>query len=466
MSEQHPRVQQILAGPRGPGTAAFFDFDGTIVDGYSVGAIYQERLRNLEMSPMELLQLVVASAQSSLDEQQFTDMATRAARSWEGREERDLMEMGRRLLVQRIGETLFLDAWEVVKAHQRMGHTVVVASAASRFQVEPLAEDLGVEHVLCTRFETVDGMLTGRLDGAPLWGARKAEAVVAFAEEHDLDLSQAHAYGNGEEDIAFLQTVGHPHAVNPQGRLKRHAEEHGWDVVRFEGRGRPDPFQLARSLATYATIAAAGGLGLGVSVVNRDRRQGVDVASGLMGDLSLAVAGVDLDVRGTEHLWSHRPAVFLFNHQSGIDMPVMAKLVRERFTGVAKAELKRLPVFGQLFRWADVAFVDRSNSAKAREALAPVVEKLRQGISIIIAPEGTRSPTPALGRFKKGAFHLAMQAEVPIVPVVSPGTIDVVVHPPIDVSAWTVDELDERVAEVHQLYVDTLTDWPRHTEAG
>ena len=228
-------------------------------------------------------------------------------------------------------------------------------------------------------------------------------------------------------------------------------------------------------------MAASGAAGLAVSVLNWDRRQGIDIASGLIGDLSLAVAGVDVDVQGAEHLWSNRPAVFIFNHQSSVDMPVLMKLLRERFTGVAKSELRNAPGFGPAFRWADVAFVDRGDTTQAKAALAPVVEKLRNGISIIIAPEGTRSPTPRLGRFKKGAFHIAMQAEVPVVPIVirnageiawrnslvaRSGTIDIVVHSPISVEDWSVDDLSARVDGVRRLFIDTLRHWPASTPAS
>jgi len=105
-----------------------------------------------------------------------------------------------------------------------------------------------------------------------------------------------------------------------------------------------------------------------------------------------------------------------------------------------------------------------------------VVEKLRDGVSVVIAPEGTRSATPRLGPFKKGAFHIAMQAGVPLVPivlrntgdllwkesfVVRPGKVDVAVLPPVYVDGWKVQDLDRRVAEVRQLYLDTLASWPR-----
>jgi putative phosphoserine phosphatase/1-acylglycerol-3-phosphate O-acyltransferase len=107
--------------------------------------------------------------------------------------------------------------------------------------------------------------------------------------------------------------------------------------------------------------------------------------------------------------------------------------------------------------------------------LQPAVDRLKSGTSIAIAPEGTRSPTPRLNRFKKGAFHLAMQAGVPLVPVVirnagdvmwrgslviRPGTIDVTVLEPIPTSSWKVSELDERIAKIHAQFERTLEDWP------
>jgi putative phosphoserine phosphatase / 1-acylglycerol-3-phosphate O-acyltransferase len=100
---------------------------------------------------------------------------------------------------------------------------------------------------------------------------------------------------------------------------------------------------------------------------------------------------------------------------------------------------------------------------------------VREGYSIAISPEGTRSPTPTVGPFKKGAFHMAMQAGVPIVPLVirnagellwrgskvmRSGTVDIHVLEPISVADWTADTLTERVNEVRDLFVRTLEDWP------
>jgi putative phosphoserine phosphatase/1-acylglycerol-3-phosphate O-acyltransferase len=192
-------------------------------------------------------------------------------------------------------------------------------------------------------------------------------------------------------------------------------------------------------------------------------------------DAGLTLAGIKLNVTGQEHLWSHRPAVFIFNHQSWLDGMIVMKLLREDVTAVAKKEVSRQPVMGQIAWLMNMAFVDRGNTEQARAALTPVVERISEGYSLAISPEGTRSPTPRVGRFKKGAFHMALQAGVPIVPIVirnagqllwrgstvmRKGTVDIRVLPPIDVNAWTVENLGTHVDDVREQFVDTLAEWP------
>jgi putative phosphoserine phosphatase/1-acylglycerol-3-phosphate O-acyltransferase len=123
----------------------------------------------------------------------------------------------------------------------------------------------------------------------------------------------------------------------------------------------------------------------------------------------------------------------------------------------------------------DIAFIDRADSAKAVNAMHEVEKLAAQGLSIIVAPEGTRLDTHEVGPFKKGAFVMAMSAGIPIVPIVirnaddiagrdsltvQRGVIDIAVLPPIDVSAWTRAELTERIDEVRAAYLDLLADWP------
>jgi putative phosphoserine phosphatase/1-acylglycerol-3-phosphate O-acyltransferase len=266
--------------------------------------------------------------------------------------------------------------------------------------------------------------------------------------------------------------------VDPESTLARVARDRGWPVLRPDPRpSRPGLLNVARTAGFYGAMGAAAYTGAALGLLNRSRDVFLEVAGGVGSDLGLAVAGIRVDVVfGQEHLWSSRPCVFVFNHQSKLDAIVMMKLLRGGFTGVAKQEAKNVPLFGPMFQIAGVAVIDRADNRKARAAMAPAVAKVRdEGLSLVIAPEGTRSATPRLGRFKKGPFHIAMQAEVPMVPIVMrnvgevmwrgsqtlrPGRIEVVVLPPVDTSAWSADTVSDHVAEVRGMFLDTLNHWP------
>jgi putative phosphoserine phosphatase/1-acylglycerol-3-phosphate O-acyltransferase len=185
--------------------------------------------------------------------------------------------------------------------------------------------------------------------------------------------------------------------------------------------------------------------------------------------------GINLNVNGEENLTAKRPAVFLFNHRNQVDPFIAGRLISDNFTSVGKKELEKDPLMGTVGRVLDAAFIDRDDPKAAVEGLRKIEELARKGISVLIAPEGTRLDTTEVGEFKKGPFRIAMAAGIPLVPIVirnaeviaernsstfNPGTVDVAVFPPIFVDDWTTENLSERIAEVRQLYLDTLKDWP------
>jgi HAD superfamily hydrolase (TIGR01490 family) len=467
-------IADAEAGPAGPRVGAFFDFDGTLIDGYSLSVFARHHLRSLQIAPADLGRMLLTGLRGVTTEEDFERFTVLGMRAWAGRSEDELTELGERLFVQVISGSLYPEAWRLVEAHSRAGHTVVLASSATRFQVEPAARAMGVKYILVSPVEMEDGICTGRPGGPLLWRGGKATAVRAFASEHDIDLPESYAYSNGHEDVPFLRTVGRPRALNPSRDLEAAARHSGWPVARFRSRGRPGARDIARTAAGLAGMIGGFTTGAALGAVTGSRREAVDLGTTLAGELGSVLAGVRLDVRGAEHL-ADRPAVFLFNHQSQLDVLILAKLLRGGFTGVAKKELANSPGFGLMFRLADVAFVDRHDTAQARKALQPAVQKLRDGISLAIAPEGTRSATPALGPFKKGAFHVAMQAGVPIVPIVirnsgelmwrgattiHAGTVQVAVLPPVSTTGWVAAELDKHVHQVRGQYLATLANWP------
>ena len=364
-----------------------------------------------------------------------------------------------------------------MKAHQRRGHTVVIATSATRLQVLPLARAMGVEHVVCTELEEHDGILTGRVLGRPPWGEGKAEAVRQFIKDNRITLSRSYAYANGNEDIDFLSLVGKPRAINPQEELAAAVTQNGWPIIEMKkGPGRFDPFPLIRTAAMYGTLIGSGVAGIGVGLLTGKRRRGIDFATAVFGQLSSALGDVDVEIIGENNVWAYRPAVFMINHQSSlIDLVVTTRLLRGGFTAVGKRELADVPVIGNLMQLADMAFVDRGDPEAARKTMEEARERIAEGVSIVISPEGTRSLTPSVGPFKKGAFHLAWEAGVPVVPVVirnagelmwrnaktaRNGTVQVVVHDPIPTAGWTKADLDRTVTQVHELYVKTLANWP------
>ena len=175
----------------------------------------------------------------------------------------------------------------------------------------------------------------------------------------------------------------------------------------------PGPRTILRSVAAGGGILSGIGTGVALGILNNSRQQAIDSMMALSAEYSLALAGVRVETVGEEHVWEQRPAVFVFNHQSQLDVFVICHLLRRDFTGVAKKELTKDPIFGPVFKFAGVAFVDRQGGGNPREALQPAVDKLGDGISVVIAPEGTRSLTPTLGTFKTGAFHLRSRGRRP-----------------------------------------------------
>lgn len=469
---RHARLtKEIRNGPAGSKVGAFFDLDQTLLAGFSATSFLRERVAAGGVSPRDLAETFYATIAFGAGRTGFSGFMTATTAAYRGLEEAVLEQIGEETFVKHLARQIYPESRALVEAHQAAGHTVAIVSAATRYQAEPLARDLGIEHVLCTRLEVEDGRFTGGVVRPTCYGEGKLVAARELAMREGLDLEQSYFYTDSADDLPLLEQVGRPRPTNPDRRLAQIAKERLWPVRRFHSRGRPSFGDLVRTGLSYASVAPSLWAGAAAGLTTGSWREAINVSGAIWGDLATSLAGIDLRVEGEEHLWAERPAVFLFNHQSALDAVLMLKLVRRDLTAVGKIELRRHPVFGPLFAAAGVVFIDRSDRDRAIEALEPAVEALRQGRSLVIAPEGTRSPTPRLGRFKKGAFHMAMQAGVPIVPVVfrnvldafpkdativRPATIEAVVLAPIPTTDWKIEELDARIGAIRQRYLEIL----------
>ncbi|MFW3115037.1 transferase [Mycobacterium haemophilum DSM 44634] len=469
-------VAEILASPAGPQVGAFFDLDGTLVAGFTAIILTQERLRRRDMGVGELLSMVQAALNHTLGRIEFEDLIGKAASSLAGRVIDDLEEIGERMFVQRIESRIYPEMRELVRAHVTRGHTVVLSSSALTIQVNPVARFLGIANMLTNKFETnEDGLLTGGVVKPILWGPGKAAAVQRFAAERNIDLKDSYFYADGDEDVALMYLVGNPRPTNPEGKMAAVAKRRGWPILKFNSRGGVGIGAQLRTLAGLSSVFPLVAGAVGIGALTRSRRRGANFFTSAFPQLVLAAAGVHLNVIGNENLTAQRPAVFIYNHRNQIDPLIAGVLVRDNWIAVAKKELAKNPIIRALGKLTDGVFIDRDDPVSAVETLHAVEDRARKGLSILMAPEGTRYDTTEVGPFKKGPFRIAMAVGIPIVPIVfrnaeivaarnsntiNPGTVDVAVLPPIPVDDWTLDTLPDHIAEVRQLYLDILADWP------
>jgi putative phosphoserine phosphatase/1-acylglycerol-3-phosphate O-acyltransferase len=469
-------VAEVMASLAGPRVGAFFDLDGTLVAGFTGVILTRERIRNRDMGVGELISMVAASLNHQFGRMEFEGLINKATEVLRGRSLSDLQQIGERLFAEKIEKRIYPEMRELVQAHLDRGHTVVLSSSALTIQVEPVARFLGIPNTLSNRFEIdVDGVLTGKVLKPILWGPGKANAAQKFAAEHDIDMADSYFYADGDEDVALMDLVGNPRPTNPGDKMAEIARKRGWPILEFSSRGRGGLVGQVRTLIGVGSVVPAAYGAVGWGLLTRSRRRGVNFFTTAFPQLLLGLNGVRLNVLGEANLKKKRPAVFIFNHRNNFDPVLVASMVKDNWTGVGKKELQNAPVVGTLGKLVDTVFIDRDDPKKAVESLKQAEELTKKGLSVVIAPEGTRLDTKSVGPFKKGPFRLAMAAGVPIVPIVirnaevisardsstlHPGTVDVVVYPPLSLEDWTLDNLSDRIAEVRQLYIDTLKNWP------
>jgi 1-acyl-sn-glycerol-3-phosphate acyltransferase len=226
-----------------------------------------------------------------------------------------------------------------------------------------------------------------------------------------------------------------------------------------------DLLVASRAILTYAIvlayIAVVGPIGLAVALVLRWKRGLYALGHGGVW-LALALAGIRYRVAGLSHVPTGA-VVFCSNHESNVDPPVLFQVLHPQLHVLYKAELHRFPIMGRVFDLGGFVPIDRGDRDRSIASIGEGADSLRAGNSFLIFPEGTRSRTGHLLRFKKGGFIMAIQAQVPIVPVavqggraamrrgsafVRPVRVSVRVGAPIPTAGLTIDDRDELIGRV------------------
>jgi 1-acyl-sn-glycerol-3-phosphate acyltransferase len=209
------------------------------------------------------------------------------------------------------------------------------------------------------------------------------------------------------------------------------------------------------------------------SIVGTLERDDVDKRARALGNRVVSLLRIDLVASGADRvpLGAGRSYVYMSNHQSHLDIPILyATLPSPTIRMLGKTELFQIPVWGKALRAAEFIEVDRSDHVRAMQSIARAAELIRDGVSIFLAPEGTRSYDGRIGPLKKGGFHLAIDTATPIVPVAIRGTIDIMkrgtrtmhtgkrvevtIGAPIAVENRAVDSLLAEVSEFLKSHVE------------
>ncbi len=251
--------EMITHGP----SAAFFDLDRTLISGSSA-FILGRTARSAGLVPTRQFVRDAASAvafklRGSSDN---TSDAVRARilGAVTGMRQDDLVALNAEVLPKLLGR-IRPEARRLLDLHRHAGRNTYIVSAAPVEIVESLAHSLGMTAGIGTRGHVEDGIYTGGLDGPFCYGPGKVAAMEEFARWDGLDLAQCYAYSDSASDLPMLEAVGHPVAVNPDGRLARHARLHGWPIVHFSQRTKT---VVRRSfLGAGATAIAGAGFAAG-----------------------------------------------------------------------------------------------------------------------------------------------------------------------------------------------------------
>ncbi len=376
------------------GSAAFFDLDRTLLQGAS-GPIISTALREqglLRGSPIpgeRVLFGMFNAIGETLPAIALTRQGVRAAQGWRVEDVQAAGQAAAGALVDAVEAF----AHEVIADHRAAGQKVVLATTTPYDLVKPLADLMGFDDVVATRYRSNGEVYDGTIDGEFVWSRGKSRSVRAWARANVIELADSHAYSDSFFDIPLLSLVGHPVAVNPDPRLFTYAAVRRWKILWFTAPpGVPKP--------------------LGV--------EPQDVLAQLIRPGFLP--WIRLDVEGIEHIARSGAQLLASNHRSYLDPLAVAHvgaLVGRPVRFLAKKEVTDAPVVGQITKALGAIRVDRSSSGDA--PMQEAARALRAGEVVAVFPQGTIPRGEAffdpelVGKF--GAVRLALDTGAPIVPI-------------------------------------------------
>jgi putative phosphoserine phosphatase/1-acylglycerol-3-phosphate O-acyltransferase len=375
--------------------AAFFDLDRTLLGGAS-GPLLNEALVAAGLMPERHIpgQELVFRIYEVLGETLVGMAAARRFASMAAGWNREAVQEAAAKAAETLAEHVLPYAVPLIDWHQREGRPVVLATTTPDDLVRPLAERLGCDDVVATRYLTDDdGRYSGSLDGEFVWFTGKLAAVRRWAAEHGVDMRASWAYSDSVYDAPLLNAVGHPTAVNPDPRLRVIATLRRWPMRWLDvPPGVPklagvEPFDVVRLFSRPELFPYAR-----------------------------------FDIEGTERIPRRGPGIIVANHRSYFDTAAVGVTVMKsgrplRFLG--KKEVFDAPVIGPLARAMGGIRVERGSGSD--EPLRAAAEALEAGELVALMPQGTIPRgelffDPVL-KGRPGAARLAAMTKAPVIPI-------------------------------------------------
>jgi putative phosphoserine phosphatase / 1-acylglycerol-3-phosphate O-acyltransferase len=375
--------------------AAFFDLDRTLLRGAS-GPIIGEALKAAGVTDRKIPgeQLVYRVYDLFGENRPSMEVTRRAVRFASGWAQSQVQEAGK-IAAETLAAGLQPFARPIFEEHRAAGRPLVLATTTPYDLVKPLADALGFDDVVATRYGERDGVYDGTLDGEFVWGEGKLRAIAEWALENAVSLGESWAYSDSYYDVPMLSAVRHPVVVNPDPRMVVVAALRRWPVVHLDvPSGVPklpvigiEPQQALMPLARPELIPYAR-----------------------------------FDISGVEHIPKQGPGIIVGNHRSYFDPMAMAVALAKRGRPVrflGKKEVFDAPIVGQLAKAMGGIRVERGTGSDEPLALeaGELVAMMPQGT----IPRGMAFFDPVLkGRW--GAARLVAMTSAPVIPVGMWGT--------------------------------------------
>lgn len=375
--------------------AAFFDLDRTLLQGGTgpllSRAMYDLGVVTTKLPGEKLLYGIFDTLGETLPSIFLARQATLVAK---GRAMTTFDDAAERA-AQTIADQVHPFALTLIEQHKAAGRPVVLATTTPKHLIQPLADRLGFDHVIATRYRiTEDGRFDGSIRGPFVWSTGKLAAVRHWAAAEGIDLAESYAYSDSIYDTPLLSAVGNPAAVNPDPRLTVYALARQWPIVHFDV--SPGVWKIPVLGIELQSIAMA---------FNRPE----------------LLPFVRFDVSGAEHIPRTGPVILAGNHRSYFDL--MAFGILQRQTGrtarmLGKKEVFDVPVLGPIMTGLGGIRVDRGSGDGEALDLAGVA--LEGGEMVVIFPQGTIPRghdffDPVL-KGHSGAARLAALSHAPVIP--------------------------------------------------